>query len=125
MMIAESMREEKTYGVASIDNLPFKHAANGTLVLEIVVENETESGIYIPDSVKEKMAVDVRSAKGLKWFKVLAVAPNLYPVDPNEPHEIPKAGDYVTLKNGEKVVAFIQDNIFYGIIEWHQVMLVK
>lgn len=118
-------QNQKEYGVASIDNLPFKRPANGTLILEIVIENETESGIIIPDAVKEKMAVDVKSAKGLKWFKVLAVAPNLYPTDPNEPTEVPSAGDYVCLKNGERVVAFVDNNIFYGFIEWHQVMLVK
>ena len=125
MMKSLEKQEQKVYGVASIDNLPFKRAANGTLILEIVVENETESGIILPDDIKQKMAIDVRNAKGLKWFKVLAVAPNLYPTDPNETHEIPSPGDYVTLKNGEKVIAFVDGNIFYGTIEWHQVMLVK
>ncbi len=105
-------------------SLPFE-PVNGTIIVEVIIEDTTEGGIVLPQTVQDKMSRDVTSLKGIKWFKVLGIAKDLSKLAEENGHILPKVGQYVALKDGHvQAFKFNKENL-YGHIEWYQVMIIR
>ncbi len=99
--------------------IPLKVVNSGILV-RVVLEDETASGIFLPDAVKEKLS---KSGIGneAKFFQVMGISKEAK----DHFEERLQEGDWICLKSGEPVQAFTIDNILVGYVESYQVLGIK
>lgn len=99
--------------------IPLKVVNSGILV-RVALEEETAGGIFLPDSVKEKLS---KSGIGneAKFFQVVDIAKEAK----DHFEDRLQIGDWICLKSGEPVQAFTIDNILVGYVESYQVLGIK
>lgn len=96
------------------------NVANSTILVRIVLEEETKGGIFLPATVQEKLSKS-GVGTGAKFFQVV----NISHEAKEHFQERLEEGDWICLKSGEAVQSFTVDGILVGYVESYQVLGIK